>query len=179
MRAPAFLIAALVATPAIAAPDGYFDLEPGVTLETGDTWTNGGEQFRLWGIQSCLRGTTYTDNSGQSRDCGEASLAVLSAYIADTDPICAPVARLSALTYVMCYATVGNERLDLGSLLVTSGYAFASLNSEGLPYHPAYSVMEVEARDKRSGLWQFDDVQHPSILLSRSVQAQPESEASE
>jgi endonuclease YncB( thermonuclease family) len=176
MRALAF-IAALAATPAAAAPEGYFDLVPGVTLETGDTWTDGDQRYRLWGIQSCLRGTTYTDNSGATRDCGEASLAVLSAYIADTAPICAPVARSSSLTYVMCYATVGNERLDLGTLLVTSGYAFAALNPSGLPYHPAYSVMEIEARDQRAGLWQFDDVQHPSILLSRNAQHQTESEA--
>lgn len=178
MKAVAIILAFAV-TPAIAAPDGYFDLVPGVTLETGDTWTDDGQQFRLWGIQSCLRGTTYTDNAGATRDCGEASLAVLSAYITDTAPICAPVARSSALTYVMCYATVGRERLDLGSLLVTSGYAFASLTNDGLPYHPAYSVMEIEARDQRAGLWQFDDVQHPAILLSRNAQAQSESEATE
>ena len=48
-----------------------------------------GRRYRLYGVQTCLRGTTYTDHAGQRRDCGEASLAVLAAYITDTHPVCA------------------------------------------------------------------------------------------
>ena len=33
------------------------------------------------------------------------------------------------------------------------------------------AVAEKLARDKRAGLWQFEDVQHPAILLSREVNA--------
>jgi endonuclease YncB( thermonuclease family) len=72
---------------------------------------------------------------------------------------------------VVCYATVGTDRLDLTNVLITSGYAFAALNGEGLPYHVPYAVAEQLARDKRAGLWQFEDVQHPAILLSREVNA--------
>lgn len=171
MRTVLVLLSALLPTAAVAAPDGYFDLLPGVTLETGDTWIAEDKRFRLYGVQSCLRGTSYTDSHGQKRDCGEASLAVLAAYIKDTKPVCAPVAKKDDTAYVVCYAIVGNQRLDLANVLITSGYAFAALNGEGLPYHVPYAVAEQRARDKRAGLWQFEDVQHPAILLSREVNA--------
>lgn len=46
--------AAFTSGPAAAAPEGYFDLQPGVTLETGDTWITEGKRYRLYGVQSCL-----------------------------------------------------------------------------------------------------------------------------
>ncbi|WP_028055491.1 thermonuclease family protein [Sinorhizobium medicae] len=171
MRRALSLLLALLPTFVSAAPAGYCDLLPGVTLETGDTWVANGERFRLYGVQSCLRGTAYTDKHGQKRDCGEASLAVLAAYIKDTKPVCAPVVKKDGIAYVVCYATVGKQRLDLANVLITSGYAFAALNGEGMPYHVPYAVAEKLARDKRAGLWQFEDVQHPAILLSREVNA--------
>ncbi|WP_312407082.1 thermonuclease family protein [Rhizobium sp.] len=169
MRSAAFLIALAVAGGAKAAPAGYFDLTAGVTLETGDTWTSNGERFRLYGIQSCLRGTDYTDADGRSHDCGDASLAMLAAFIKDTKPICASVARTGGLSYVVCYASVAGQRLDLANMLVTSGYAFAALNEKGMPYHLPYSVSEQLAQRKKAGLWQFKDVRHPAILLSRAA----------
>ena len=81
MRLAAGLVAALLPFAANAAPEGYFDLAPGITLETADTWISNGERFRLYGIQSCLRGTAYTDGQGNRQDCGEASLAMLAAYM--------------------------------------------------------------------------------------------------
>ena len=171
MRKVLILLSALLPATAGAAPDGYFDLAPGVTLESGDTWISNGERFRLYGVQSCLRGTLYTDKNGDKRDCGEVSLAVLAAYIKDTKPVCAPLVKEGGIAYVACYATVGKQRLDLANILITSGYAFAALNGEGMPFHLPYSVSERYARDKRAGLWQFDDVQHPAILLSREVNA--------
>ncbi|HEV2501789.1 MAG TPA: thermonuclease family protein [Mesorhizobium sp.] len=151
------------------APQGYFDLQPGVTLETGDTWIDEGKRYRLYGVQSCLRGTTYTDRSGEKRDCGEASLAMLAAYIRDTNPVCAPVAKSAGAIFVACYATIGGERLDLANILIASGFAFAALDAGGMPFHAPYAVVEQKARESRAGLWQFDDVQHPSILLSRAA----------
>lgn len=168
-RAAIYLAAVLTSGEINAAPAGYFDLQPGVTLESGDTWVAAGNRYRLYGVQSCLRGTPYTDKTGQKRDCGDASLAVFAAYIKDTRPVCAPVARTAETSYVVCYATVGKDRLDLATMMVTSGYAFAALNAEGLPFHPPYAVAEQSAREQRAGLWQFEDVQHPAILLSRSA----------
>ena len=153
-----------------AASDGYFELGPGVTLETGDSWIDGGHRYRLYGVQTCLRGTAYTDRSGIQRDCGEASLAVFAAYIADTHPVCAPLSTHADTTYVACYAMVGADRLDLANLLIASGFAFAAIRADGLPQHAPYAVVEQSAREKHAGLWQFDDVQHPAILLGRAQQ---------
>lgn len=159
----------LCPTATIAAPDGYFDLLSGVTLESGDTWVAEGQRYRLYGVQSCLRGTAFTDKAGLKKDCGEASLAIFAAYIKDTKPVCAPVAQTADTSYVICYATIGGNRLDLATMMITSGYAFAALKTDGLPYYPAYAVAEQDAREKRAGLWQFEDVQHPAILLSKSA----------
>ena len=171
MKSPVlFLLLTGGLTPASAAlPEGYFELTRSVTLESGDSWQDGGRHFRLFGVQACLRGTAYTDVSGARRDCGEASLAVLAAYIADTDPVCAQVAQSAGTAFVSCYATIGTDRLDLANLMISSGFAFASLDERGLPHHAPYAVVEQAARQKKIGLWQFDDVQHPAILLGQSA----------
>jgi endonuclease YncB( thermonuclease family) len=171
MKASALFVSLSVGlTPATAAaPAGYFELKPGVTLESGDSWQDNGQKFRLFGAQACLRGTVYTDKSGAHRDCGEASLAVFAAYIADTHPVCAQVAQSAGTVFVSCYATIRADRLDLANLMISSGFAFASLDERGLPHHAPYVVVEQTAREKEVGLWQFDDVQHPAILLGQSV----------
>ncbi|WP_108610518.1 thermonuclease family protein [Aminobacter sp. MSH1] len=171
MKSPALLLAfSLGANPAEAvSPEGYFQLRPGVTLASGDSWREGNQHYRLFGVQACLRGTFYTDKAGNSRDCGEASLAILAAYIADTQPLCAPVGRSRETLFVSCYATIGSDRLDLANLMISSGFAFAALNASGLPHHAPYAVVEQTAREKRVGLWQFDDAQHPAILRGWSA----------
>lgn len=145
----------------------YVALDAGVTLETGDSWIDHGEHYRLYGVQSCLRGTYFTDRSSKRRDCGEASIAVLAAFIKDIRPQCAPVAVEGETRFVLCYGAVGGERLDLATALITEGYAFAALDARGLPVHAPYAVAEQQARARKAGLWQFPDVQHPSLLLSR------------
>lgn len=171
MRRRALLFVAIVISTAVglAAPAGYFQLGKQVTLESGDSWIDVGKHYRLYGVQACLRGTFYTDRIGHRRDCGDASLAVLSAYIIDTHPVCAAVAEAAATTYVACYTRIGADRTDLASLMVTSGFAFAALGANGLPVHPPYAVAEQSAREKRAGLWQFTDVEHPAVLLGQAA----------
>ncbi|GLS32511.1 Endonuclease YncB, thermonuclease family [Mesorhizobium albiziae] len=169
MKGPAlFAVAVATALPAAAAAPVFLPLRAGVTLESGDSWIDANKTYRLYGVQSCLRGTLYTDKGGHRRDCGEASLAVLAAYIADTRPVCAPVAETNAAIHVACYATVGSDRLDLANLMIMSGFAFAALGRDGLPLHPPYAVAEHRARERRAGLWQFKDVRHPAILLGQA-----------
>lgn len=170
MKSPALLLALSfgLTQAAAGAPAGNFHLKQGVTLESGDSWTAGGQLYRLFGMQACLRGTFYTDKAGERRDCGEASLAVLAAYIADTKPVCAQIVQSTATIFVSCYATIGPDRLDLANLIIASSFAFASLDGRGLPHHTPYAVVEQAAREKKAGLWQFDDVQHPAILLGQS-----------
>jgi endonuclease YncB( thermonuclease family) len=163
------IAAALSVTLAQAAPAGYFELSQGAVFETGDTVVTEGKRIRLYGLQSCLRGTSYTDRSGTRRDCGEASIAVLAAFIKDTKPVCAPVAEQNDLTFVVCYATVGNQRLELAMMMITEGYGFATLKADGLPVHAPYAVAEQEARERRRGLWRFSDVKHPAVFLSHAA----------
>ena len=71
MRKPAIVFATVLAVGgATAAPEGYFDLRPGVTLETGDTWIDGDKRYRLYGVQACLRGTFYTYKGAPRREGG-------------------------------------------------------------------------------------------------------------
>lgn len=163
------IAATLSVTLAHAAPAGYFELLQGAVFETGDTVVIGGKRIRLYGLQSCLRGTSYSDRSGTRRDCGEASIAVLAAFIKDTNPVCAPVAEQDDLTFVVCYATVGNKRLDLAMMMITEGYGFATLKADGLPVHAPYAVAAQDARERRRGLWRFSEVQHPAVFLSRAA----------
>jgi len=147
----------------------YFGVPQGAVLESGDTWSADGQRYRLYGLQSCLRGTAYTDRAGQKRDCGDASLAVLAAFLRDTRPACAPIAKASSITYVVCVATVSGNKLDLATMLITEGYGFAALDAKGMPINAAYAVAEQEARKRKAGLWQFPDIQHPSVRLSRAA----------
>jgi endonuclease YncB( thermonuclease family) len=154
---------------AIAAPAGYFEFATGMVFETGDTWTSAGKRYRLYGLQSCLRGTFYTDASANKRDCGNASIAVLAAFVKDTKPFCAPVVEQPNLTFAVCYAIVAGQRLDLAMMMITEGFGFASLDGKGFPIYPPYAVAEQNARAGRKGLWKFKDVQHPAILLSQAA----------
>lgn len=178
MRVPVIIRTAALAI-AVSAGSGSeagsarLALQPGVTLETGDSWTTmEGRHYRLYGVQACLRGSAYVDRSGKRRDCGDASLAVLGAYVRDTRPSCAVLFTTADTTFVACSATVGPDRLDLAGLLIASGFAFAAVGADGLPQYAPYAVVEQMARDRKVGLWQFGDVQHPAFLLARARQAE-------
>ncbi|MBW6425739.1 thermonuclease family protein [Rhizobium sp. XQZ8] len=170
MRGASILAAtiAIIASPCAAASSEFFSLSGDMTLESGDTWSIGAKRYRLYGVQSCIRGTSYTDRRGSKQDCGDASLAVLAAFMQDTRPSCAPIVPDADLTYAVCYATVAGQRLDLGTMLISEGFGFAALDPSGLPINPAYAVAEQHARARKAGLWQFPDVQHPSLLIGRA-----------
>jgi endonuclease YncB( thermonuclease family) len=153
----------------LAAQPGYFALDDTVTLESGESWADHGSHYRLYGVQSCLRGTNFTNSAGQTLDCGDASMAVFAAFIKDTHPQCAPIVETGSLTYVVCFASIAQTQLDLGTVMISKGFAFAALDAKGLPINPAYAVAEQEAKQKLVGLWQFPDVQHPAVLLSHAA----------
>jgi endonuclease YncB( thermonuclease family) len=159
----------------------------GLTFLTGDSWQQSGQTMRLYGVQACLRGSTYTDKAGQKQDCGAVSLAMLAAIIRDARPTCAPVVQLSSRAsssslpqgspgestiLVICSAHVGGHVLDLGTILITQGFAFAALTSSGAPVYQAYAAEESIAQNSRVGLWAFSDMPHPNrTLLTRSAGA--------
>ncbi|SCB40474.1 thermonuclease family protein [Rhizobium hainanense] len=152
----------------------------GLTFLTGDSWQQSGQTMRLYGVQACLRGSTYTDKAGQKQDCGAVSLAMLAAIVRDTRPTCAPVVQLStgasssispqgspgiSTILVICSAHVGGHVLDLGTILITQGFAFAALTSSGASVYPAYAAEETIAQSSRVGLWAFPDMPHPNRTL--------------
>ncbi|MCP2138454.1 endonuclease YncB(thermonuclease family) [Rhizobium sp. SLBN-94] len=169
MRQYWLVVPVAIFTASLSNAADYTPLTSKARLEAGDSWTQDGARYRLYGIQSCLRGTSFTDRAGQKRDCGEASIAVLAAFIKDIRPQCAPVTIIETTRFVLCYGTVGSQRVDLATALIMEGYAFAALDADGLPVHAPYAVAEQQARARKAGLWQFSDVQHPALLLSKAV----------
>jgi len=150
-----------------------FAVAPNAALETGDTWIQGGARLRLYGVQACIRGTYFSNASGQRLDCGEASLAMLAALIKDTRPDCVPIAQQPGQqTFVTCLATLDGKRAELGMMLIASGFAFAALKPDGSPVHPPYFVAEQIAKASRRGLWAYSDLPHPNVALLRALRRQ-------
>ena len=151
------------------------------TFSTGDTWTASGITYRLYGVQSCLRGTFYTDNAGSQKDCGEASMFMLASLMQDLRPLCYAVAqtRDGATQFVVCTAalTKGNnagKSLDIGTVLISSGFGFAALKPDGQPVNMGYAVSQNMAEEKRKGLWAFSDLPDPNAAILQALpQQQP------
>jgi endonuclease YncB( thermonuclease family) len=166
-------VALMAASPAVAQQRPIFQVPAtGVSLSTGDSWSYGGHHYRLYGVQGCLRGTFFTDAKGQKTDCGEASLAYLAAILKDTHPVCAGLAQLSspadptdAAIIVVCGAKVGTTTLDLGTILITQGFAFAAYSKDGKPAYAPYVVAEQQAAQRKAGLWAYADLPRPNEVL--------------
>jgi endonuclease YncB( thermonuclease family) len=153
------------------APLPDFDISSaGVEFHTGDAWTQGGRTFRLYAVQSCIRGTTFTNAAGMSRDCGEASIAFFAALIKDAKPRCTAVAQTASLTFTVCAAHIGRQTLDLGTILITQGFAFAATDPAGRPVNFQYAVAEGDAQKNKRGLWASRDLPHPSVILRSGYQ---------
>jgi endonuclease YncB( thermonuclease family) len=145
--------------------------QSGVEFQTGDTWKQNGQTFRLYGVQSCIRGTTLTNPAGAKLDCGEASIAYLAALIRDTKPRCTAVAQTASppLIFTVCAAHVGANTLDLGTVLVTQGFAFAATDANGKPVNLQYAVAEGEAQKANRGLWIARHLPHPNAILNKAL----------
>lgn len=156
----------------------WFPVPSNARFITGDTWEANGLTFRLYGVQSCLRGSYFTNAHGQKRDCGESSLAVLAAYIKDLEPQCFVITSDTTrkLVHVSCVAVLNKgagagSRLDLGMMMVSTGWAFAALTTEGKAVHDPYLVGQITAQKGRKGLWQFADIPDPNKALLNAVRS--------
>lgn len=137
------------------------------SFETGDSWIADGRRFRLYGVQSCLRGTRFSNASGAKVDCGEAAIAILASLVQEAKAQCATAFRVDAFNEVVaCHITIGANRYDLGTYLTLTGWAFAAVAARGEPVHLPYFVNEVSARKNKLGFWQFPDVPHPTKVLA-------------
>lgn len=138
-----------------------------VMFETGDTWSHKGRKFRLFGVQSCIRGTTYRSPEGQDDDCGMRSLASLAALFSTGTVGCQPVGTAKdGTTFVVCAANIDDATVDVGTALISAGAAFAVTRPSGTPVSVAYAVAELAAKDSLSGLWE-GVFEHPADVLSR------------
>ena len=156
----------------------WFAVPKGAVFTTGDTWTYAGETHRLYGVQACLRGTHFTNGSGVRIDCGEASLTMLVALVRDLNPLCysAGWQPASKTRFVVCVAQPNQgagagSRIDLGTALISSGWAFAAVDPAGASVHQPYLIAQAVARKQRLGLWQFPDMPDPNAIILRQIRA--------
>ncbi|WLR95363.1 thermonuclease family protein [Shinella zoogloeoides] len=155
-----------------AADGGAVSFPAAVQFETGDTWTHEGAKFRLFGVQACLRDTRYRLPGGEDGDCGLRSIGALAALFSTNTIACQPVgAAKDGATFVVCAAQVGGAAVDVGTALISSGFAFAAVLPSGAAVLPAYAVAEGVAKEDGTGLWAGQFV-HPSALLLRGEQSE-------
>lgn len=154
----------------------WFPVPASAVYRTGDSWSEGDVTFRLYGVQSCLRGTRFTNAHGLKRDCGEASLAMLAALIRDLRPLCYEAAEIpkpkTIFAFCVAIPTAGagkGLRIDLGTALIVSGFAFAALTPAGRPVHAPYLAAERVAQQARAGLWAFPDLPDPNPIILRAL----------
>jgi len=157
----------------------WFPVPANALYLTGDSWADAGVTFRLYGVQSCLRGTKFTNAHGLQRDCGEASLAMLVALTRDLRPQCYDAAEQPATrtVFVFCVATRATgagagSRIDLGTALIATGFAFAALKPDGQPVHAPYFVAQLVAQRAKAGLWAFADLPDPNAIILRTLREQ-------
>jgi endonuclease YncB( thermonuclease family) len=165
------LLLVLCSCPA-AAEGGAISFPPAVQFETGDTWVHEGRKFRLFGVQACLRDTRYRLPDGEDGDCGLRSIGALAALFSTNTIACQPTAAaMDGATFVVCAAEVGGATVDLGTALISSGFAFAAVRRSGAAVLPTYAVAEVVAKEDGNGLWAGQFV-HPGPLLLRGEQSE-------
>lgn len=165
------VVALMIATPA-SAQGQAISFPASVTFETGDTWAFEGRKFRLFGVQACLRGTAFRSPDGDEVDCGLRSIASIAALFSTGSIGCQPVGRArDDATFVVCAAEIDGTTVDVGTALISSGFAFAAVRPSGAAVLPGYAVAEVVAKENGSGLWAGQFV-HPSTLLLRDAQSE-------
>ncbi|MCA0404747.1 MAG: thermonuclease family protein [Proteobacteria bacterium] len=175
----AYLLAGAGAVFAQTAPQPWRPLAETAHFETGDSWLVENTRYRLYGVQACLRGTTFTNASGQKRDCGEAGLAMLVGLVRDLKPMCTPVLESAhagpVLVTCLAFPKTGKaagSRIDVGTALIASGFAFAALKPDGKPVHLPYFVAELDAKRAKSGLWAFPDLPEPNAIIFKAIRDQ-------
>jgi endonuclease YncB( thermonuclease family) len=158
------VIALLFALPA-TAQEKTISFSSAVEFETGDTWTDKGRKYRLYGVQACLRGTMFRSADGAQSDCGMRSVASLAALFSTGTVVCQSVgiARDHA-TFVICAVDIADATLDVGAALVSAGVSFAAAFPSGVRVSSAYAMAELTAKENRNGLWSGAFV-HPVTRL--------------
>lgn len=147
-----------------------FPIPNGVTYLTGDSWDQGGTTVRLFGVQSCIRGTTLKTDNGET-DCGDISMAFLANFMKTSPTKCQGVIQTKQPPqyHVICKSTVGTAEVDLGTALILKGFAFAMNDASNSPVNIQYYIAEQEAKSKKAGLWGFKNFPHPNSIIKAAV----------
>jgi len=150
------------------SPPAAAEAQSQTIVLSGDSWKQGGTVYRLYGVQSCLRGSFYLDRTGEQKECGAVSAAILAALLRDTRPQCRSIAQIrttspSPMVLVACSVSIASEELDLGSMMISQGFAFSALTDARHPVYAPYLAQEILARDARKGLWAFQGFQRPDF----------------
>ncbi|WP_226622990.1 thermonuclease family protein [Brucella anthropi] len=168
MRIEFSLALALLLATTARAQEETISFPSAVSFETGDSWQYEGRKFRLFGVQACIRGTTYRAPDGAESDCGMQSIASLAALFSTGSIGCQPVGRAKDdATFVVCAAQLDNTTVDVGTALISSGAAFAAVFPSGAPVSAAYAIAEKSASDNTSGLWSGTFTHPVSVLLDK------------
>lgn len=166
MRIERTLLFALILGSEASAQATTIPFSSDVTFETGDTWRHEGRKYRLFGVQSCIRGTAYRAPDGQEDDCGLRSLASLAALFSTGTVGCQPIgAAKDGGTFVVCASKIDDATVDVGTALISAGAAFTATLPSGAPVSAPYAVAELAAKDSRRGLWE-GSFEHPADVLS-------------
>jgi endonuclease YncB( thermonuclease family) len=64
------------------------------------------------------------------------------------------------------------SRIDLGTALIATGFAFAALKPDGQPVHAPYFVAQLVAQRAKAGLWAFPDLPEPNAIILRALHEQ-------
>ena len=151
-------------------------IAPDAMFLTGDTWIKDLTTYRLYGVQACIRGTTFTNEQNTKSDCGDASMLMLVNLVNDWNPMCYPVYQTqdAQTQFLICSARITRGQsagavIDLGTALISSGFAFASLNANGQPVDQAYLVSQMVAKNKKRGLWAFADLPDPNFIIMQKL----------
>ncbi|RZS76905.1 endonuclease YncB(thermonuclease family) [Phyllobacterium myrsinacearum] len=172
---PAGIGPALEAAPAAPQPHSGavlpepFPFPPDAAFETGDTWPSHGKRYRLYGVQSCIRGTRIIVSGNVKRDCGALNILMVQAIVKDTIPTCSVIRTIDEYNaLVICQTRAGTRSYDLASLLIARGWGFAAIDETRKLIVPAYRMLEEAARQARAGLWAYSDLPHPLGILHPS-----------
>lgn len=164
----AFGVGMLLTASSALGQESTLIFPPSVEIETGDAWVYRGARYRLYGVQSCIRGTATQAANGRESDCGAQSMASLAALFLTGTISCQPVGTAKdQASFVVCAADIDGQTIDVGTALISSGAAFAAAFPSGDPVSTPYLVAEMTAKANRNGLW-AGQFQHPVRILLRS-----------
>jgi endonuclease YncB( thermonuclease family) len=83
---------------------------------------------------------------------------------------CQPIGyAIDKATFVVCAADLDGNTIDVGTALISTGYAFAAMNTKGQAVSTNYLVAEINAKMDHDGLWAMR-FRHPVQLLLKQAQ---------